>query len=335
MRRFEFASFGLDHLEPRQVDDPVPASGEVVLDVRALSLNFRDLLVIKGLYNPKQKLPACPISDGAGVVLAVGEGVEGVAVGDRVTSHFITGWTEGPFRAEHGPTTLGTPGPGLAAERVALPAQAVVPIPDDYDFAEAATLPIAALTAWSALVTEGQVTAGQTVLTLGTGGVSIFGVQFAKALGATAIITSSSDQKLARARELGADHTINYRSSPDWAAEVVEVTGGLGVDLVIENGGAGTLEKSMRATRAGGTIAFLGALTGLQGKINVAPLLMKRLHVAGIYVDSRAAFLAMNRFIGGQGIKPVIDRTFTFDELPQALRHMEAGSHFGKIVVTL
>ena len=333
MRVYQFDSFGLEHLKLRTAETPQPGPGEVVLDVKAASLNYRDVMVIKGWYNPKLGLPATPMSDGAGVISAVGTGVERVKVGDRVMSHFIAGWIDGPVQAAYGATTLGTPGAGLAAEQVVLPAEAVVPIPAGYDFAEAATLPIAALTAWSALRTVTQTTAGHTILTLGTGGVSIFALQFAKQMGATVIITSSSDEKLGWARGLCADHGVNYRERPDWDQAVLELTGGVGVDLVVENGGAGTLEQSMRATRAGGTIAYLGALTGLKSELNTGLILMKRLHIAGIYVDSRASFEAMNCFIEQHEIKPIINRRFAFEELPAAFAHMEAGGHFGKIVV--
>jgi NADPH:quinone reductase-like Zn-dependent oxidoreductase len=335
MRVYRFDQFGLDHLRVESVPPPKPGPGEVVLEVKALSLNYRDLLVVKGAYNPSLALPAVPVSDGAGIIAAVGPGVTRVKAGDRVTSHFISGWIDGPVKAEYVKTTLGTPGPGLAAEQVALPAEAVVPIPAGYDFAQAATLPIAALTAWSALQTVSHVTAGQTVLTLGTGGVSIFALQLAKQMGATVIITSSSDEKLEWARGLCADHLINYRKRPDWDQAVLEITGGVGVDLTVENAGPGTLEQSMRATRAGGTIALLGALTGHKGEITTGLILMKRLHIAGIFVDSRASFAAMNRFIEEHEIRPVIHRTFAFEQLPDAFRLMEAGGHFGKIIVTL
>jgi NADPH:quinone reductase-like Zn-dependent oxidoreductase len=333
MRAYRFHSFGLEHLKLEEVELPKPGPGEVMVDVKALSLNYRDLLILKGLYNPKLKLPATPISDGAGVVSAVGEGVTRVRVGDRVMSHFVSGWIDGPFRQEYVATTLGTPGPGLAAERAVLPADAVLPLPAGYDFAAAATLPIAALTAWSALVTVGHVQAGQTVLTLGTGGVSIFALQLAKALGARVIITSSSDDKLQRARQLGAEHTINYRTQPEWEQAALEFTGGTGVDLTVETAGPGTLDRSMKATRAGGVVALLGALTGRQGSITTGLLLMKRLHLVGIMVDSRAAFEALSRFLVEHRIKPVIDRTFGFEQLPAAFAHMEAGRHFGKIMV--
>lgn len=333
MRAYRFDQFGLRRLKLEDVDPPKPGPGEIVIDVEAFSLNYRDLLVIKGLYNPKLKLPAVPISDGAGTVSALGEGVERVAVGDKVVSHFVSGWIDGPFQARYAGTTLGLPRAGLAAEQVVLPAEAVVPIPAGYDCPQAATLPIAALTAWSVLVTEAKLAAGRTVVTLGTGGVSIFALQLAKAMGATVIITSRSDEKLDRARRLGADHTINYGAHPDWDKQVLEVTGGAGADVTVETGGADTLNASMRATRAGGIIGMLGALTGLQGKIDLSLILMKRLRIAGILVDSRAAFEAMNRFLEQQRIRPVIDRVYPFEQLPDALRLMEAGGHFGKIVL--
>jgi len=333
MRAYSFDSFGVEHLKLQEVQPPRPGPGEVVVDVQALSLNFRDLLVIKGLYNPKLKLPAVPISDGAGVITAVGPNVERVRTGDRVVSHFVSGWIDGPFKAEYAGTTLGLPLAGLAAEQVALPAEAVVPLPAGLDFAQAATLPIAGLTAWSVLVTEAELAAGQTVLTLGTGGVSIFALQFAKAMGAQIIITSSSDEKLKRARELGADHTVNYRAHPDWEKVVLDLTGGLGADVTVETGGAGTLSQSLKATRAGGTVGMLGAVTGLAAKIDVTPILMKRLRITGILVDSRAAFGRMNRFIAEHHLHPVIDRVYPFEQLLDAFRLMEAGGHFGKIVI--
>lgn len=333
MRRYRFDQFGLENLKLEEIDPPQPGAGEVLVNVQAISLNYRDFMVVTGVYNPKLELPAVPISDGAGVVAAVGEGVEGVKEGDRIVSHFIAGWANGPFRAEYRRSTLGTPGSGMAAEQVVLPAEAVVPIPQGYDFAQAATLPIAALTAWSALVTVGRVQSGQTVLTLGTGGVSIFALQLAQAMKAQVIITSSSDEKLQRARELGAAHGINYKSRPDWEAAVLEVTDGRGADITVETAGAQTLNQSMAATASGGTVGFLGALTGLQGDFNAALLLSKRLHLAGIFVDSRAAFVDMNRFLELNPIEPLIDRTFGFEELGEAFGFMERGEHLGKIVV--
>ncbi len=333
MRGYTLTQFGLEHLDMQSLPPPTPGDGEVLVQVKAVSLNYRDLLVIDGRYHPKLPLPAVPISDGAGVVAAVGPDVDRVAVGDRIVTHFVADWIDGPFRGEYLKTSLGTPGAGLAAEQVVLPAQAVLPIPDDYSFAQAATLPIAALTAWSALITEGGLQAGQTVLTLGTGGVSLFALQLAKAMGARVIITSSSDEKLARAIRLGADQTVNYQTTTQWDRAVLDRTDGVGVDVVVETGGSGTLERSLRATRPGGTIAFLGAITGLRSMLDVAPILMKRLHVAGIYVDSRRSFENLNRFLTAHRIKPVIDRTFSFEQLSDALLYLQAGTHFGKIVV--
>jgi NADPH:quinone reductase-like Zn-dependent oxidoreductase len=335
MRAYRLHQFGIENLKLENVEPPRVSPGHALIDVKAISLNYRDLMVVKGMYNPKMSLPATPISDGAGVVAAVGEGVTRVQVGDRVMGQFVTAWIDGPFRQEYPRSTLGTPGPGLAAEQVVLPAEAIVPAPRKYEFAPASTLPIAALTAWSGLVTEGQVAPGQTVLTLGTGGVSVFAVQIAKALGAKVIITSSSDEKLERAKKLGADHGVNYRTAPDWERAVLELTGGLGADVTIENGGPGTLDRSVKATRAGGLIALLGALTGREGAINTGFVLMRRMRIHGIMVDSRAAFEALVRFIEQHGIQPVIDRRFRFEQLPEALRFMESAQHFGKIVVTL
>ncbi len=335
MRAYQLDQFGLDNLKLIETQRPEPGPDEILVDVKELSLNYRDLLVITGKYNPKLPLPAIPVSDGAGIVSAVGSEVTRVAVGDRVMSHFISAWLEGPFRQEYAGTTLGLPGPGLAADQVILSADAVVKVPDGIELSAAATLPIAALTAWSVLRTVTHVKTGQTVLTLGTGGVSIFAVQLARAMGADVIITSSSDEKLERARSLGATHTINYATQPKWEKQVLELTGGSGADVTVETVGAATLNQSLMATRAGGTIGLLGALKGLTGEVNTGLILMKRLHIAGVMVDSRAAFEDMTRFILKHDIQPVIDQNFAFQDLPAALRCMEAGRHFGKIVVSI
>lgn len=333
MRRYEFASFGLEHLQIVERDDPQPAPGEVVLDVEAFSLNYRDLLVVKGSYNPNIALPATPASDAAGTVAAVGSGVTRVAPGDRVMTHFISDWIDGPFEKRYVASTLGVPGPGVAAEKVLLPERAVLKAPAKLDAASASTLPIAALTAWNALVTEGGIEPGEWVLTLGTGGVSVFVIQLAKALGARVIATSSSDEKLERARALGADVLINYRTSPRWDKDVLDATKGQGADIVVETGGIATMNASLKAARAGGLVAVLGGVTGLTGEVNIAPLTMKRLRVHGILVDSRANFEKLVAFLDEHPIAPAIDRRFPFEELGAALRHMEAGAHFGKIVV--
>lgn len=333
MRAYVLTQFGLTNIRGEERPEPAAGPGEVVLEVRAISLNFRDILIAKGLYNPRLKLPAIPTSDAAGVVAAVGAGVTRVRVGDKVMTHFVAGWLDGPMKSEYLKTTLGTPGPGMAAQRVVLSADAVLPIPADYSFAEAATLPIAALTAWSALVTVGALQAGQTVLTLGTGGVSVFALQIAKVLGARVIITSSSDEKLARAAKLGADCGINYRTTPAWEKRVLEITDGLGADIVVENVGGDTLEQSLSATRTGGVVALLGAIGSMKAEINTGQVLMRRLRIAGVMVDSRASFDTMARFVQERRIRPVIDRRFSFDEFPDALRYMETAAHFGKIVV--
>jgi NADPH:quinone reductase-like Zn-dependent oxidoreductase len=335
MRAYRFDSFGLENLRRQETERPEPGPGEVRVELKALSLNYRDLMVVTGAYNPRLPLPATPVSDGAGVVSAVGEGVTALRAGDRVVSHFVSGWIDGPYRAGYVNTTLGLPAAGLAAEHVVLPATAVLPIPEGYDFAEAATLPIAALTAWNALVTEGHLEPGRTVLTLGTGGVSVFALQMAKALGARVVITSSSDEKLARCRELGADGTVNYRKHPAWDKKVRELTDGEGAHVVVENGGIGTLSTSLRATAAGGTVALLGALTGLAGEVNVAPVLMMRIRIAGILVGSRASFEEMNAFLVRERIRPVISDRFPFERLPDAFTHLRSGTHFGKVVVDL
>ena len=293
MRAYQFDAFGLENLKLVDVAEPVPGPGEVLLQVRAISLNYRDLMVIRGQYNPHVRLPATPISDGAGRISA-SDGSDSGEIRPARVLHFISAGSTAAF-AEYTGTTLGTPGPGLAAEQVVLPTAAVLPIPEGYDFAEAATLPIAALTAWSALRTIGNVTAGQTVLTLGTGGVSIFALQMAKLMRAAVIVTSSSDEKLERARRLHADYLINYKSRPDWENLVLDFTDGQGADLTVETGGAGTLSKSMRATRTEGIIALMGALTGLKSELDLRLVLSRRLHIAGVFVDSRAAFEAMNR----------------------------------------
>jgi NADPH:quinone reductase-like Zn-dependent oxidoreductase len=333
MRRHEFASFGLEHLKIVEREDPSPGPGEVVLEVEAFSLNYRDLLVVKGLYNPNIALPATPASDACGKVAAVGEGVTRVRPGDRVMSHFLSDWIDGPFLKRYVSSTLGVPRAGVAAEKVLLPERAVLKAPSNLDSAGASTLPIAALTAWNALVTEGKVEPGQWVLTLGTGGVSVFAIQLAKLLGARAIVTSSSDEKLERAGALGAEVLINYKRSPRWDKDVLDATQGEGADIVVETGGIQTMNASLKAARAGGLVAVLGGVTGLSGEVNIAPLTMKRLRVLGILVDSRANFEKLVSFLDRHPLAPAIDRKFPFEELPAALRHMEAGAHFGKIVV--
>ena len=324
--------FGFDNLAITNRPDPSPAAGQVVLRLRAASLNYRDLMIAKGLYNPNMPLPRVLGSDGAGEIAAVGSGVTRWKPGDRAIGCFFQNWSDGPITDPATRSTLGGDRDGVIAEQVLLNEPGVVAIPDGLSFEEAATLPCAALTAWNAL-TQGKCGPGKTVLVQGTGGVSLFALQFAKALGANVFITSSSDEKLARAMQLGADAGVNYKTTADWDKWVRKQTGG-GVDIVVEVGGAGTLERSAKAVRTGGFIALIGVLSGL-GTFNPMNVLMKAIALQGIFVGSRAMFEAMNRFIVEKNIKPVIDRTFAFDQSVDAFKHLESGAHFGKVVVKM
>lgn len=335
MKAYEFHAFGFENLRLVDHDHPQAGPTDVVVQLRAASLNFRDLLFARGIYNPRAKFPAIPLSDGAGEVVAVGEKVSRWKVGDRVCPIFMQGWLSGRRTPAIERTTLGAGDiEGVAREFAAYPEHGLVRIPDHLSYEEAATLPVAALTAWHALVEAARVKPGETVLTLGTGGVSVFAVQIAKLLGARVIATSSSDEKLARIRELGADETINYRTTPAWEKEVLRLTSGRGVDAVVEVGGAGTLTKSMHSTRAEGTIAVIGVLAGGEG-VDPTRILMKSLKLHGIYVGPGQMFEEMNRALALAQLRPVIDRTFSFDQLPAALDYMQTGAHFGKIVVRI
>ncbi len=325
--------FGLDALTLAERPDPEPRPGQVVVKVRAVTLNYRDLLVTKGLYNPKMPLPRIPCSDGVGVVVAAGDGVSQVKVGDRVAGAFFQDWVEGPPTESKTRTALGGGLDGMLAELVALDQNGVVSVPEHLNDAEAASLPCAALTAWNALFETGSIKPGETVLTLGTGGVSVFALQFARMAGARVIVTSSSDAKIERVRQLGASETINYKADPDWQETARKLTDGVGIDHVIEVGGAGTLGKSLRAVRMGGTISMIGVLSG--GEVNPTPILMKSARVQGIYVGSRLMFEAMNRAVALHQLSPVIDRVFPFAEAREAFHYMESQSHFGKIAIRL
>ncbi len=335
MKRWTFDRFGKENLRFEQTDPPEAGPGEVLVGLHAGSLNYRDLMILEGAYNPRLPLPQTPVSDGAGEVLSVGEGVSTFAPGDRVVTHPVVGWEDGRFRREYARATLGGPGPGMGQERVALPEAALCRAPSGFRYEEAAALPIAALTAWSALITEGPIVPGQTVLTLGTGGVSLFALQIAKALGARVLITSSSHEKLDRARALGADFGIHRIEEPEWDRAVRKATGGEGADLVVENGGAGTLSRSLRAASAGGTVALLGALTGLEAPVQLAPAVMRRIRIAGVMTDCRRALRDLIRFLEEKDIRPVLDRSYPLAELPAALDRMARGEHFGKIVLRI
>ncbi|HEX3555785.1 MAG TPA: NAD(P)-dependent alcohol dehydrogenase [Thermoanaerobaculia bacterium] len=330
MRAVEIRGFSLDQMAIVERPDPVPGPGQALVRLRAASLNFRDLLTVQGKYNPKLKLPLIPCSDGAGEVVAVGDGVTRVRPGDRVSGIFAQRWIAGEPTRERLRSTLGGPLDGTLAELAVYDQEGLVKVPDHLTDEEAATLPCAAVTAWTAL--QG-ITAGDTVLLQGTGGVSIFALQLGRLLGARVIITSSSDEKLARARALGAAAGINYRETPDWGARVKELTGGAGVDLVVEVGGAGTLRQSLQSVRMGGTIALLGVLAGNTAEIPLPLIFMQNVRVQGILVGPRESFEAMNRAVALHRLHPVIDRVFHLDEFRAAFEHMGAGGHFGKIVV--
>jgi NADPH:quinone reductase-like Zn-dependent oxidoreductase len=327
-------SFGIENLVIAERPQPVPGHGEVVVKVRAASVNYRDLLVVKGLYNPRLPLPRIPFSDGAGEVIAVGSGVSRVKEGDRVAGIFMQKWLSGELTEAGVKSALGGEIDGMLAEYAVLPEEGVVHLPDHLSYEEAATLPCAAVTAWHAVIETG-VKPGDTVLVLGTGGVSVFALQFARLAGAQVIATSGSDAKIDKAIQLGAAQGINYKAVPDWGGRVRELTDGKGVDLVVEVGGAGTLPQSIKAVRIGGRISLIGVLTGNTGEVNPLPLVMKKVRLQGILVGSREMFESMNRAISKTRLSPVIDRVFPFEEVGEALRTMERGAHFGKICIRI
>jgi NADPH:quinone reductase-like Zn-dependent oxidoreductase len=327
-------SFGLDALTLVERADPSPGPGQVRLRVKAASLNYRDLLMVQGAYS-KQTLPLVPLSDGVGEVAACGEGVSRVKAGDRVAGIFAQRWLSGPPTKARLLSILGGPLDGMLTEAVVLPEAGVVPVPSHLTDEEAATLPCAAVTAWSALVAQGGLKAGDTVLVLGMGGVGVFGLQIAKLLGARVIVASSSDAKLERAKALGADEGINYKATPDWDRAVKERTGGVGADHVLELSGAGTFNKSVRAVRVGGTISLIGNVSGGATEVNLTPILLQNIRVQGVIVGSRETFEDMNRAIAQHRLRPVIDRVFPFAEARAAFEHMAGQGHFGKIVIRM
>jgi len=325
---------GLDKLELAEIDDPgLPGPGQIRVALKANSLNYHDYAVAVGAIPTSNG--RILMSDGAGVVEAVGAGVTEFAAGDAVVSCFFPYWQNGD--PPHGNFSH-VPGDGLdgyALETVVTPATWFTPAPKGWSHLEAATLPCAALTAWRALVVEGQIKAGDSVLILGTGGVAVFALQLAKAMGATAIVTSSSDAKLERARTMGADVTLNYKADPDWGNTVRQLTGKRGVDHVLEIGGPGTLAQSIAAVRIGGHISLIGILTGLKGEVPTMSLMAKQIKLKGIIVGSRAHQRDMVRGLEATGIKPVIDKTFPLAGLADAFRHQAQADHFGKICVEI
>jgi NADPH:quinone reductase-like Zn-dependent oxidoreductase len=323
---------GIDSLIRIEREVPKPAAGEVLVRIHAVSLNYRDLLITQGKYARGLKLPLIPLSDGAGEVVAVGAGVTRVQRGDRVAGIFMQNWLSGEVSPYVARSALGGSVDGVLAEYVVFHEDGVVHIPPHLSYEEAATLPCAAVTAWNALTTS-TLKPGITVLVQGTGGVSIFALQFARLAGARVIATSSSDEKLKRTAELGASDGINYRSVPDWDTAVLERTNGIGVDHIVEVGGPGTLARSLNAVRVGGRISVIGLLTGPETAVNPMPILGKQIQVQGIFVGSREIFEAMNRAISLHQFRPVVDRVIPFEEAREALKYMQSGSHFGKIVI--
>ena len=325
---------GHDQLEFVDVPAPRPGPGEVLVRFHAASLNYRDLLIVDG----KADFTAgrVPLSDGAGEVVEAGAGVTSWKAGDRVAATFFRDWTSGRFDMRHHRAALGGSVDGVLTELAVLPAHALVRLPDGWSFEEGATLPCAGLTAWFSLVTRGGLKPGDTVLLQGTGGVSIWALQIAAASGATVIITSSSDEKLARARELGATHTINYRDDPEWGKTAKRLTGGRGVDQIVEVGGPGTLAQSLEALAPGGHLAQVGVLTGFDAPdASLFPLVARNATISGIYVGHREAFEDFVRFLEARDLRPIVDRAFEFDQAPKAYAAMKEAGHFGKIVIRI
>ena len=334
MKAYEIQEFGIENLALVERDEPQPNETEVLVKFHAASLNYRDLMMIKGAYNPKLKTPLVPFSDGAGEVVAVGESVTKWKVGMRVMPIFMQGWLDGAVDFQKARTALGGDIDGVLREFGAFDESGLVSIPEHLSYEEAATLPCAAVTAFHALFCSGNLHANDTVLLQGTGGVSIFALQFAAHFGSKTIITSSSNEKLNRAKKLGADELINYKEREDWDKAVLELTEKRGVDTIVEVGGGGTMKKSVGCVKMGGHIAVIGVLSQGEG-INPVSILQKSIKMHGIFVGSRQMFEDMNRLISANNLKPVIDKTFAFEEVQDALKYMESGAHFGKIVVKI
>jgi len=326
--------WSIDHLKIAEREQPEPGPGEVLLQVKAASINYRDLVVpLRGYGSFTGTLPLVPISDGVGEVVEIGAGVTRVAAGDRVCPMFMQKWIAGEPDLTRITSTLGGPIDGVMQEYIVVNEEGLAKIPEYLTDEEAATLPCAALTAWSALVTEGDVKAGDTLLVQGTGGVSLFALQFAKLLGATVIVISSSDDKLKRVAALGADEGINYTNVPEWGKAVKKLTRGEGVDHIVEVGGEKTLPQSLRVIRPGGTISMIGVLSGLNMGVSLGLIVTRKVRLQGVTVGHRDSFEAMTRAIGQHQVKPVIDRVFAFEELKEAMGYLRQGKHFGKICI--
>ncbi|MCK5424825.1 MAG: NAD(P)-dependent alcohol dehydrogenase [Emcibacter sp.] len=339
MLAFELPKFGIDNLHTIELDEQAlksgPVTGQVLIKFKAASINYRDFMIAEGLFAPQENLPIIPLSDGAGEVVAIGDGVTRVAVGDLVTPLFFPQWFSGDALGTERAVSTGLEAPGCLRKYGSFDEKSVVKVADHLDAEQAACFPCAGLTAWNALVTTSAIKAGDTILVLGTGGVAIFALQFAKALGATVIITSSSDDKLAQAKALGADHIINYITTPEWGEAAKTLTNGEGVNTVVEIGGTGTLAQSFKAIRRGGHIAIIGALAGAQMEILVYELIMTNAHLHGISVGNRDDFEAMMAFVSKHKITPVIEKNYPFESAATALGDIDRGKHFGKLTISI
>lgn len=335
MKAWLLQDFGLDNLVLDQTPTPEPKAGELLVKVGAVSLNFRDKAIVDGIYEPhKVPKPLIPVSDAAGTVVAVGEGVSRFKVGDRVNSHLYSRWIDGPPGPDEPEYCFGSPLPGSLAEYMIIHEESAVGAPQNMSDEEASTLPIAALTAWYALVDYGQIKPGETVLVQGTGGVSIFAVQLATALGAKVIVTSSRDENLQAAKKLGAVAGVNYKTHPKWEEEVLKLTDGNGVDLLLDVAGGNGLNQSIAATKAAGKIAQIGFLTGQTTELSLMPLIFRQTTLRGIAVAPRSSFDRMNAFLNENQIRPVIDKVYSFEDARQAYEHLAKGA-FGKVVINV
>jgi NADPH:quinone reductase-like Zn-dependent oxidoreductase len=330
-----FSGRGPNALERFERKASVPAAHEVQIRVRAVSLNYRDLMIARGDYPISSEKPPIAIADGAGEVIAVGAQVTRFRVGDRVAATYFPDWLDGAPTPGNTARVPGASIDGMLAEEAVMHEDSLVAVPEHLEFTEAATLTCAGVTAWNALFVEGRVKPGNSVLLLGTGGVSIWALQLAKAAGLRTFITSSSDEKLKRARSLGADETINYGTVPEWHQEVLRLTSGRGVDLAVEVGGHGTLNRSIAATRTAGTIAVIGGVGGFAAELDIAPLLIGAKRLIGILVGSRSMFEDLSRFVTATRIRPAIDRVFEFGQAREALSFLSSAGHFGKVVINV